>query len=102
MRVNRHIVERLFEIVEPIDDEKISAKANPFRDKTIVLTGTMSMSRSVIKNQLEKLGAKVSSSVSKKSDYLIYGDDAGSKLTKAQKLEVVTITEEQMREMVQL
>ncbi|SFV55056.1 DNA ligase [hydrothermal vent metagenome] len=100
MRVNRHTVERLFEIVDPIDDEKIEAKANPFKDKTIVLTGTMSMSRSVIKKQLEELGAKVSGSVSKNTDYLIYGDDAGSKLTKAQKIGVTTITEEQMREMI--
>ena len=99
MRVNRHVIERLFELIDPTLDEKIEAKANPFKDKTIVLTGTMSMSRSIIKKQLEELGAKVSGSVSKKTDYLIYGDEAGSKLTKAQKLGVECLTEEQMRGM---
>jgi len=46
---------------------------------------------------LEKLGAKVSGSVSKKTDFVIYGDDAGSKLVKAEGLGVVTLTEDEMR-----
>jgi len=98
MRVNRDIVLKLFEIIEPTVEEKIKVKENLFKDKTIVLTGTMSESRSNIKSMLEKLGAKVSGSVSKKTDFLIYGENAGSKLTKAEKLEVKTLTEEQMRE----
>jgi len=53
-----------------------------------------------IKDMLEALGAKVSGSVSKNTDYLIYGESAGSKLTKAQSLGVATLTEEQMREMI--
>jgi len=52
------------------------------------------------KEMLEKLGAKVSGSVSKKTDYVIYGEDAGSKLTKAESLGVVTLTEDEMRGMV--
>jgi DNA ligase (NAD+) len=59
----------------------------------------MSMSRGVIKSQLEELGAKVSGSVSKKTDFLIYGEEAGSKLTKAQSFDVATLTEEEMRAM---
>jgi DNA ligase (NAD+) len=59
----------------------------------------MSESRGKIKGMLENLGAKVSGSVSKKTDYVIYGEDAGSKLTKAEGLGVVTLTEEEMRGM---
>ncbi|MCB4778489.1 MAG: hypothetical protein LGB53_02520, partial [Sulfurovum sp.] len=50
-----------------------------------------------VKEMLEKLGAKVSGSVSKKTDYVIYGEDAGSKLVKAEKLGVKTLTEDDMR-----
>jgi len=100
MRVNREFVLKLFETIEPTIEEKIEAKENPFKDKTIVLTGTMSVSRGVVKEMLEKLGAKVSGSVSKKTDYLIYGSDAGSKYDKAVKLGVETLTEDAMREMV--
>ena len=99
MRVNRDFVLKLFELINPKVEEKIEAKENPFKDKKVVITGTMSVSRTVIKDMLEKLGAKVSGSVSKNTDYLIYGESAGSKLTKAESLGVATLTEEQMREM---
>ena len=95
MRVNREFVLKLFEIIKPKVEKKVEAIENPFKDKTVVLTGTMSVSRSVIKSMLEKLGAKVSSSVSKKTDYLIYGADAGSKYNKAIKLGVKTLSEEE-------
>ncbi|MCB4763960.1 MAG: NAD-dependent DNA ligase LigA, partial [Sulfurovum sp.] len=77
-------------------EEKAEAEENSFKDKTVVLTGTMSVSRGEVKEMLEKLGAKVSGSVSKKTDYVIYGDDAGSKLVKAEKLGVATLTEGEM------
>jgi len=100
MRVNREFVLKLFEMIEPTVEEKVEAKENPFKDKTVVLTGTMSVGRGVIKEMMESLGAKVSGSVSKKTDFLIYGEEAGSKLTKAEKLGVMTLTEEAMREMI--
>jgi DNA ligase (NAD+) len=60
----------------------------------------MSVSRGIIKKELESLGAKVSGSVSKKTDYLIFGDDAGSKYDKAISLNVTALTENQMRELI--
>ena len=100
MRVNRDFVLKLFDVIEPTVEEKVEATENPFKGKTVVLTGSMSVSRGVVKEMLEKLGAKVSGSVSKKTDFVIYGDDAGSKLTKAEGLGVVTLTEDEMREMI--
>ena len=97
MRVNHDFVLKLFDIIEPTVEEKVEAAENPFKGKTVVLTGSMSVSRGVVKEMLEKLGAKVSGSVSKKTDYVIYGDDAGSKLTKAEKLGVKTFTEDEFR-----
>jgi len=99
MRVNHDFVLQLFETIQPTVEEKKEAHENPFKGKTVVLTGTMSVSRGEIKEMLEDLGAKVSGSVSKKTDYVIYGEDAGSKLTKAESLGVATLTEEAMREM---
>ncbi len=99
MRVNHDFVLQLFETIEPTVEEKVEAEENPFKSKTVVLTGSMSVSRGIIKEMLEKLGAKVSGSVSKKTDYVVYGEDAGSKLTKAESLGVKTLTEDEMRQM---
>ena len=99
MRVNRDKVLKLFEIIQPKVEEKKEVADNPFKGKTVVLTGTMSQPRGEIKEMLETLGAKVSGSVSKKTDYVIYGEDAGSKLTKAESLGVKTLSEEEMREL---
>jgi DNA ligase (NAD+) len=100
MRVNREFVLKLFDKIEPMVEQKIEIEENPFKDKRVVLTGTMSVGRGVIKELMEKFGAKVSGAVSKKTDFLIYGEDAGSKYTKAIKLGVETLTEVQMREMI--
>jgi len=100
MRVNREKVLKLFEIIQPTVEKKIEAPDNPFKGKTVVLTGSMSESRGKIKERLEHLGAKVSGSVSKKTDFVIYGEDAGSKRTKAESLGVPTLTEDEMRRMI--
>lgn len=101
IRVNREHIERLEMILKPTAPAtKADIQENPFKDKTVVLTGSMSTSRGVIKEELESLGAKVAGSVSKKTDYLIYGADAGSKYDKAMSLGVTTLTEEIMRSMI--
>jgi DNA ligase (NAD+) len=102
MRVNYENVVALENYIHPIAPaQQVEAQQNPFKGKTVVLTGTMSQSRSKIKEMLESLGAKVSGSVSKKSDYLIYGEDAGSKYDKALSLGVTTLTEKQMHELLE-
>lgn len=74
-----------------------------FKDKTIVLTGSLTKyTREEATEILENLGAKVSGSVSKKTDYVIYGDEAGSKLTKAQTLGVKTMTEQEFIDSINL
>ncbi len=76
--------------------EQVAADQLPLIDKSFVLTGTLSRPRSVIKEQLQSLGAKVAGSVSKKTDYLVAGADAGSKLAKAEKLGVEVLDEEKL------
>ncbi len=96
MRVNKELVEKLIDIIKPTVEEKIEVSENPFKNKTVVITGTMSRSRGDIKKMLEDLGAKVASSVSKKTHYVIFGEEAGSKYDKAIELNVKTLTENEM------
>ena len=76
------------------------AGAGPFAGKTFVLTGTLpTLTREEATAKIEALGGKVSSSVSKKTDSVLAGDDAGSKLDKAQKLGVKIIDEKEFLRM---
>lgn len=99
MRVNQTLVENLIAIIQPTVEQKVEVQENVFKGKTVVLTGTMSKSRGIIKKDLESLGAKVASSVSKSTHYVIYGEDAGSKYDKALELGVTTLTEDEMNEL---
>lgn len=75
---------------------------SPFYGKTCVLTGTLSKyGRKEATEILENLGAKVAGSVSAKTNYVIYGEEAGSKLDKAQALGIKTINEEEFEELLQ-
>ena len=98
MRVNEDKVARLLEIIKPQAPKHKQIEESFFTSKTIVLTGSMSKPRSEIKAMLEKMGAKVVGSVSKNSDIVIYGKDAGSKLEKAKQLGVALMSEDEMWE----
>ncbi len=101
VRVNKEKIEKLIEILKPKNPEKKEVKESAFTGKTVVLTGTMSRPRSEIKKILEDLGAKVTNSVSKKTDFVIYGKEPGSKYDKAVKLGVNLLSEEEMWKVVQ-
>ena len=74
---------------------------NRFEGKTFVLTGTLeNYTRGEATNIIEKYGGKTSGTVSKKTDYVLAGEEAGSKLTKAQSLGVKVLTEEEFKEMI--
>lgn len=99
VRVNGDKIETLRSILRPVAPLRIEAAENPFKGKSVVITGSMSVPRDAIKAILEELGAKIVSSVSKKTDYVIYGEDAGSKYDKAVELGVVLLTESEFRAM---
>ncbi|MGB4589816.1 MAG: NAD-dependent DNA ligase LigA [Clostridiaceae bacterium] len=92
----REEIEKLLHVgieIKSITKELIES---PFTGKTVVLTGTMEKyGRKEAEEKLIALGAKVSSSVSKKTDYVVYGTEAGSKLDKAIELGVKTLTEKE-------
>ena len=71
----------------------------PLQGKTFVLTGALSRPRSEFKAQLQQLGAKVTGSVSKKTDYVVAGEAAGSKLEKAKSLGVTVLNEAELEEL---
>jgi DNA ligase (NAD+) len=89
------------EVVCQVQDFVQEIISSPVTGKTVVFTGTLpTLSRDAAKAQAERLGAKVASSVSKKTDYVITGEDAGSKLAKAKELGVTILTEAQWLEMI--
>jgi len=92
-------IEELLKLGVKPSFEEIEVSQNPFEGKTVVVTGSLkNYSRTEIKNKLESLGAKVSSSVSKKTSYVLVGEDPGSKRDKAIQLGVNIITEEAFEE----
>ncbi|MEM9027438.1 MAG: NAD-dependent DNA ligase LigA [Pseudomonadota bacterium] len=95
-RHNVEAVDALLAQVTVQPFERDIATETPVVGKTVVFTGTLErMSRSEAKSQAERLGAKVSGSISKKTDYLVAGAEAGSKLKKAQELGVTVLTEDE-------
>ena len=97
---NREVIEKLLAagIHWPVV-EAPAAVEQPLVGKTFVLTGSLSRPRSEIKAELQELGAKVAGSVSKKTDYVVAGEAAGSKLARARELGVAILNEEQMNKL---
>jgi len=92
---NRGIVERLKKQVEVLDAEKPKTDS-AIAGKTVVFTGSLEkMTREEAKAQAERLGAKAAGSVSKKTDYVVAGPGAGSKLAEAKKHGVTVLTEDE-------
>ena len=102
----RHNVEVIEDLLDPRrcglvleESEGLNAVELPLSGKTFVLTGTLpTMSRDEAKSRLEALGAKVAGSVSKKTDYVVAGTEAGSKLDKARELNVEVWDESRLLE----
>ena len=96
---NRKLIDRLRKAGINFKSElyRPAAKAGPLAGKTFVLTGTLpSLKREEATEKIEAAGGKVSGSVSKKTDYVVAGEEAGSKLDKAQKLGVKIISEKEL------
>lgn len=93
---NLEVVGRLLEEVTPQAAETPSGEGSPVAGKTVVFTGSLEkFTRDEAKARAESLGAKVAGSVSKKTDYVVAGADAGSKLAKARELGVTVLTEDE-------
>ncbi len=96
---NRRQIERLAQAGINMESKKVKA-GDTFAGMTFVLTGTLpTLKRSEAKELIESLGGKVSSSVSKKTSYVVAGEEAGSKLDKANELGIPLLSEEQLLQM---
>jgi DNA ligase (NAD+) len=98
---NLEVLDALLKEVTPLPYERRETKQSPVSGKTVVFTGTMErLSRSEAKVMAERYGAKVSGSVSAKTDYVVAGEAAGSKLKKAQEFGVTVLTEDEWFDLV--
>lgn len=99
---NRHIIERLQEYGVNMQKKEEQASDMTLEGLTFVITGTLpTMERKEAAALIEAHGGKVTGSVSKKTNYLLAGENAGSKLTKAQELGITVLTEQDLQDMLQ-
>lgn len=88
-------------LLQTTDDDQVDAQG-PLANKTVVVTGSLQgFSRDEIENLIERMGGRASGSVSRKTDYVVAGEAAGSKLDKARELGVTVLTEDDFRKMIQ-
>lgn len=98
---NKGLLLRLKEVLHIISEKQSGSKAQPLSGKTFVLTGGLAtLSRDEAKERIRARGGNVSSSVSSKTDYVVAGEDAGSKLEKAEELGVKIISEEEFLKLI--
>jgi DNA ligase (NAD+) len=96
---NKKIIKRLREAgVRPTAERR--KRTGKLAGKIFVLTGALSVSRDQVAREIEACGGRVSGSVSKNTDYVVAGEDPGSKLDKARKLGIKTVDEEQLRKLI--
>jgi DNA ligase (NAD+) len=95
------VLDALLKEIDVLPYERVAVAASPITSKTVVFTGTLTkLTRGEAKAQAERFGAKVAGSVSKKTDYVIAGTDAGSKLDAARELGVTVLTEDEWLELI--
>ncbi|WP_273214122.1 NAD-dependent DNA ligase LigA [Helicobacter rodentium] len=99
--VNIQRLLRLLELISPICTTQNSTQDSKLSGKTFVITGTLSKAREEYKELLESLGAKVSGSISKKTNFLLCGENAGSKLAKAESLGIQILNEQELNAMLE-
>jgi DNA ligase (NAD+) len=98
---NRATIERLRQAGVAMRGERASDGPGPLDGKTLVLTGALrSLGRDEARDLVARLGGRVTGSVSKKTDYVVIGDDAGSKAADAERLGIPTLDEEQFLKLV--
>jgi DNA ligase (NAD+) len=95
------LIERLREAGLQLEGDAPGSSEGPLKDKTFVLTGTLpNMTRDQARELIENAGGRVTSSVSKKTDYVVAGEEAGSKLEKAERLEVAVLDEDSLKALI--
>ncbi|MDR2033220.1 MAG: NAD-dependent DNA ligase LigA [Helicobacteraceae bacterium] len=96
--INRDRIDALKAVIKPQSPKIKTIKDSRFSEKTVVITGSFPIPRETIKEKLEERGAKVSASVSKKTDFVLAGESAGSKLQKAEEFGATILLWEEFNE----
>lgn len=99
---NRHVLQKLRDAGVQPEDAEGGGGEGPLAGKSFVFTGTLSMDRRAAEESVKKLGARAAGSVSKKTDYVVAGENAGSKADKARELGVTILTEDEFKELLEL